>query len=149
MSELRPYVRIHLKGALCHACPVGGPYDKYRYPCQAALTDVARPRDRATRNDTYSEQHGRHVTRIAILARIYTHTHSFIHIFRVDFTALNKDQSYVFFLFVFMRFIFFLSYLFGSHTHRHRHRWGCPRGVMGKTMDCRIVVREFVLQSRY
>ena len=27
--------------------------------------------------------------------------------------------------------------------------WGCPRGVMVKTMDCGIVVSEFVLQSRY
>ena len=26
---------------------------------------------------------------------------------------------------------------------------GCPRGVMDKAMDCRIVEREFVLQSRY
>ena len=26
---------------------------------------------------------------------------------------------------------------------------GCPHGVMVKAMDCRIVVREFVLQSRY
>ena len=26
---------------------------------------------------------------------------------------------------------------------------GCPRGVMVKAMDCAIVVREFVLQSRY
>ena len=26
---------------------------------------------------------------------------------------------------------------------------GCPRGVMVKTMDCGIVVREFVIQSRY
>ena len=26
---------------------------------------------------------------------------------------------------------------------------GCPRGVMGKAMDGRIVVREFVLHSRY
>ena len=26
---------------------------------------------------------------------------------------------------------------------------GCPRGVMVKVMGCRIVVREFVLQSRY
>ena len=25
----------------------------------------------------------------------------------------------------------------------------CPRGVMVKTIDCGIVVREFVLQSRY
>ena len=27
--------------------------------------------------------------------------------------------------------------------------WGCPRGVMVKAMDWGIVVREFVLQSRY
>ena len=27
--------------------------------------------------------------------------------------------------------------------------WGCPRGVMVKAMNCGIVVREFVLQSRY
>ena len=26
---------------------------------------------------------------------------------------------------------------------------GCPRGVMVKAMNCGIVVREFVLQSRY
>ena len=26
---------------------------------------------------------------------------------------------------------------------------GCPRGVMVKAMDCGIVVREFILQSRY
>ena len=25
----------------------------------------------------------------------------------------------------------------------------CPHGVMVKAMDCRIVVREFILQSRY
>ena len=31
-----------------------------------------------------------------------------------------------------------------SNTHRV-----CPRGVMVKAMDCEIVVREFVLQSRY
>ena len=27
--------------------------------------------------------------------------------------------------------------------------FGCPRGVMVKAMNCGIVVREFVLQSRY
>ena len=26
---------------------------------------------------------------------------------------------------------------------------GCPRGVMVKAMNCGIVIREFVLQSRY
>ena len=28
-------------------------------------------------------------------------------------------------------------------------RGSCPRGVMVKAMNCGIVVREFVLQSRY
>ena len=30
-----------------------------------------------------------------------------------------------------------------------QNRVGCPRGVLVKAMDSRIVVREFVLQSRY
>ena len=29
-----------------------------------------------------------------------------------------------------------------------KKKWGCPRGVMVKAMDCGIVVSEFVLQSR-
>ena len=32
---------------------------------------------------------------------------------------------------------------------QHKVKGGCPRGVMVKAMDCGIVVREFVLQSRY
>ena len=37
------------------------------------------------------------------------------------------------------------------HTHKctYINTWGCPRGVMVKAMDCRIIVREFVPQSRY
>ena len=31
----------------------------------------------------------------------------------------------------------------------YEHTGGCPRGVMVKAMDCGIVEREFVLQSRY
>ena len=30
----------------------------------------------------------------------------------------------------------------------HYKNWRCPRGVMVKVMDCRIVVNEFVLQMR-
>ena len=33
--------------------------------------------------------------------------------------------------------------------YTHPKERGCPRGVMVKAMDCGIVVREFVLQSRY
>ena len=33
--------------------------------------------------------------------------------------------------------------------NEHKKFWGCPRGVMVKAMDCRIVVSEFVLQSSY
>ncbi len=35
----------------------------------------------------------------------------------------------------------------GSNTPQNLG--GCPRGVMVKAMDCGIVGREFVLQSRY
>ena len=45
---------------------------------------------------------------------------------------------------------------FGGHSlpvHHsvvyHGKNLGCPRGVMVKAMHCGIVVREFVLQSRY
>ena len=39
-----------------------------------------------------------------------------------------------------------------DHEYLGEERWSpenCPRGVMVKAMDCGIVVREFVLQSRY
>ena len=35
------------------------------------------------------------------------------------------------------------------HLYSPYHFWGCPHGIMVKTMDCRIVVSEFVLQLRY
>ena len=35
------------------------------------------------------------------------------------------------------------------HTNLLKEAGGCPRGVMVKTMDCGIVVREFELQLRY
>ena len=45
------------------------------------------------------------------------------------------------------------KYLLLLYTHMQIHAdtttQGCPRGVMVKAMDCGIVVREFVLQSRY
>ena len=34
-------------------------------------------------------------------------------------------------------------------TGTSKYILGCPRGVMVKAMNCGIVVREFVLQSRY
>ena len=34
-------------------------------------------------------------------------------------------------------------------THKPKEKGGCPGGKMVKSMDCGIVVREFVLQSRY
>ena len=42
-----------------------------------------------------------------------------------------------------------LCYLFGAIAHCHQFPWGCPHGVMVKVMDCRIIVSEFKLQSRY
>ena len=37
----------------------------------------------------------------------------------------------------------------GRYIDTKKLRGGCPRGVMVKALDCGIVVREFVLQSRY
>ena len=36
-----------------------------------------------------------------------------------------------------------------SRNDNHNTNRGCPRGVMVKAMNCGIVVRKFVLQSRY
>ena len=38
-----------------------------------------------------------------------------------------------------------------THTHTYIYIWGGggPRGIMVKAMDCGIVIREFVFQSRY
>ena len=41
------------------------------------------------------------------------------------------------------------SHCYFQHSSYFHKRGGCPRGVMVKTMDCGIVVCEFVLQSRY
>ena len=52
-------------------------------------------------------------------------------------------------------YIYIYIYLISCvHTHTHTHsnpdiRGGCPSSVMVKAMDCGIVVREFVFQSRY
>ena len=60
---------------------------------------------------------------------------------------LNKEtkpsslaNSNPFFLFLISLYIYIFSFLFS---------WGCPRGVMVKAMDCRIVESEFVLQLCY
>ena len=45
-----------------------------------------------------------------------------------------------------------VDYLFIAITPKStltQRGWGCPCGVMVEAMDCGIVVREFVLQSRY
>ena len=42
-----------------------------------------------------------------------------------------------------------ITFLYNDLILYLKYSWGCPRGVMVKAMDCGIVVREFVLQSRY
>ena len=59
-----------------------------------------------------------------------------------NFRVFDKDVymshvSQIIFLFQLVCFVLIQRY------------WGCPSGVMVKAMDCGIVVREFVLQSRY
>ena len=46
-------------------------------------------------------------------------------------------------------FLYGLMLFFLFAVIYNRYKWGCPRGVMVKAMDCGIVVSEFVLQSRY
>ena len=46
-----------------------------------------------------------------------------------------------------LAFTHFIQY--ATRTHPTIFNNGCPRGVMVKAMNCGIVVREFVLQSRY
>ena len=56
-----------------------------------------------------------------------------------------KDKLFIHFSFTFsheIKDVLSCSYM------SPRHLW-CPRGVMVKAMNCGIVVREFVLQSRY
>ena len=42
-----------------------------------------------------------------------------------------------------------VSYSAGRPKEKRKNAPVCPRGVMVKAMNCGIVVREFVLQSRY
>ena len=46
-------------------------------------------------------------------------------------------------------FFIFQNFCLSEHFTHPRDGRGCPRGVMVKTMDCRIVVSKFVFQSRY
>ena len=48
--------------------------------------------------------------------------------------------------YIIMSPIWIMFFLLPSYCHMYV---GCPRGVMVKAMHCGIVVREFVLQSRY
>ena len=45
--------------------------------------------------------------------------------------------------------LFYALRVVSSKPHLSNPTRGCPRGVMVKAMHCGIVVREFVLQSRY
>ena len=36
-----------------------------------------------------------------------------------------------------------------TYVYNHMYTQGCPRDVMVKVTDCRIVVSEFILQSDY
>ena len=53
----------------------------------------------------------------------------------------NKSQSPI-------KLVYYITWSKNSSTSINNLR-GCLRGVMVKAMDCGIVVREFVLQSRY
>ena len=58
---------------------------------------------------------------------------------QTDFSQLGDDCSCIFRPYECILFLGGVLVVFG----------GCPRGVMVKAMNCGIIVREFVLQSRY
>ena len=97
---------------------------------------------------------------------IYIHrTYIYIYIYiHRTYESRNTKKTYDFFAQV-RNFLLPMSLKVLLHKERDTHSfssafficppiscdtcWGCPRGVMVKAMNCGIVVREFVLQSRY
>ena len=79
----------------------------------------------------------------------------FVCLFFVVFLLQSFTYSGLFFFFwdfVNQHPFLFLKRWFSSIIHfsnNIRNNEGCPRGVMVKAMDCGIVIREFVHQSRY
>ena len=76
-------------------------------------------------------------------------------IFEVVYVFFMKIVFYlVFYCSLQMIFVELKMFFYGMANRNGRtgfndYQWGCPRGVMVKAMNCGIVVREFVLQSRY
>ena len=76
---------------------------------------------------------------------------TFVFVFYVFIPMMNKTLGL--FIATVKKYLYTYIYIY---IYREREResvsgynGGCPRGVMVKTMDCGIVVSEFVLQSHY
>ena len=82
-----------------------------------------------------------------IRVRNYLHVCTSIYSVHIYISVFFK----IFFMFVFLSFSFssYLSQFISTYQSFLGHFRGCPRDVMVKAMDCRIIVHEFVLQSRY
>ena len=75
----------------------------------------------------------------------------FTRIFALREMQTPSSRIYIWDLFIkFQKYKIVFQPLFISQRNAfHQSFLGCPSGVMVKAMDCRIVVSEFVLQSRY
>ena len=71
--------------------------------------------------------------------------------FHSFFNSLAWSRYLSFFSFIIIIIIeeFCLQFFDVNILLYHMYIYGCPRGVMVKALNCGIVVREFVLQSRY
>ena len=90
---------------------------------------------------TYRQTHTHMHTHSLTCRNTHSHTHIHVYAHKCTHTHIHT-HSYS------HTQIHFYAYTY-THTYILTLTWGCPLGVMVKAMNCGIVVREFVLQSRY
>ena len=119
---------------------------KYRYAVSHIHMDI----------HTLIHIHTQTLSHVYIHDHIYNCIHTYIHIYRYTHALLHvhkcmRSVSYVHTLIHAYQFTDIDTYntLINSDTCTHKCIPGCLRGAMVKAIDCRFVVTEFVLQSRY
>ena len=76
---------------------------------------------------------------------IYMHTHTHTHTHTYIYIYIYICVCVCVYAYLYM-YAYIYIYIYACIHNMYR---GCPRGVMVKAMDCGIVVRKFVIQSRY
>ena len=75
-----------------------------------------------------------------IYIQTYRHTNIYVHTIIHKHRCTNTNTY---------KYICKYTYTQKIYVYALKYTKGCPRGVIVKVMDCGIVVREFILQSRY